>query len=395
MTIKSATPPPSKPGKTNSKVSSIAPTGDPFVFWDNYYKTHKEVPAEFQRTVAELLRDKNYAHAEAAIKFYINQNPKQSEPWMYEWLVKTIEFRHGSPDEVKQAISYASVLAKKSRNPTDLIRVADMMVLRDFYGPVGPSGYQTNIGELVDQAAQILPTNMVPPMMSVNLAVKTKDPARLADAADRLLSLGWPGIDDRIRADLATQVNLLKQSLNDEGHTVEADTLTKKVDASRVRDLFVSLKWTGDADIDLIVEEPLGATAQYRTPRTVFGGAMLKNGYGKHPEEVYVCPRAFNGTYTIRVDSIYNDESKPIHEATLTVITQEGGADEKRQQYTVNLDKPTPVVVNLTNGRRKDVLPFIAPPEPPPLTTSTAKPGARPGPNPSNPASKEKKASPR
>ena len=32
---------------------------------------------------------------------------------------------------------------------------------------------------------------------------------------------------------------------------------------------------------------------------------------GKHPEEVYVCPRGFDGDYTIRIDSIYNNEKKP------------------------------------------------------------------------------------
>ena len=30
-------------------------------------------------------------------------------------------------------------------------------------------------------------------MMSINLAQKTKDPKRMGDAVERLLSLGWPG----------------------------------------------------------------------------------------------------------------------------------------------------------------------------------------------------------
>ena len=44
-------------------------------------------------------------------------------------------------------------------------------------------------------------------------------------------------------------------------------------------------------------------------PRTVFGGALIKNGYGIHPEEIYVCPRGFNGKYTIRVSNIWADPS--------------------------------------------------------------------------------------
>jgi len=337
------------------------------VTWDNYYKGHDEEPSQVFSTIAALIKEKDFINVEAAIKGYLHHRSKQAEPWMYVWLIKSIEIRKGPESEIKTALSYAATLAKRTKNPTDLVRVADMMVLRNIYGPIGAPGFQTNIGELVDLAAEKVPANAYPPMMSVNLANKTKDPKRMADAADRLLSLGWPGIDDKMRNDVAHQVELLDKALRDDGKSDEADLLTKKVDESKVRDVYVSLKWEGEADIDLAVEEPLGATAQYKTPRTVFGGAILKNGYGKNPEEIYSCPRGFDGDYKIRVDTIFNDEAKPVKEATLTVITHEGGADEKRQETKVKLDKPTAVVVRLTGGRRKEVLPFIAPPEPPPL----------------------------
>ena len=71
--------------------------------------------------------------------------------------------------------------------------------------------------------------------------------------------------------------------------------------ASEARDLFFRLSWDGEADFDIVVEEPLGATASYPRPARVFGGSILWNGYGSHPDEIYVCPRAFDGDYTIRV----------------------------------------------------------------------------------------------
>ena len=322
---------------------------------------------------------------------------------MYELLIKTIEDgkRPDQVQETKKAIGFAAFLAKRTKNPKDLIRIADMMVIRNLYGPVGDPGFETNIGELIDLATEKEPSNPFAPMMSVNLANKTKDPKRMAEAADRLLSLGWPGFDDKIRKDLAQQVELLEKALRDEGKTDQADALAKSVAESEIRDVYVSLKWVGEADIDVSVDEPLGATARYQTPRTVFGGAIVKNGYGKHPEEVYVCPRGFDGDYTVRVDTIFNDETKPVKEATLTVITHEGGADEKRQETKVDLNKPLPVVVHLTGGRRKEVLPFIALPEAPPLvpkdpTASKAKPPTTTAPtaDPGKPARKDNKAIP-
>ena len=170
----------------------------------------------------------------------------------------------------------------------------------------------------------LVPHRFEPMVMSINLAQKTKDPKRMADAVDRLLSLGWPGQDEYFRLESANQVDTLAKTLREEGKGQEADSSSPSLTASQARDLFVRLSWDGDADFDLLVDEPLGATASYQTPRTVFGGSIIKNGYGSHPEEVYVCPRGFDGDYTIRVSTIYTNPSKPVTRLTLETITHEG-----------------------------------------------------------------------
>ena len=392
-TVRSASP--AAKTKGNPKVGESSKAGDPFAFWDKEFKGHKTRPAELFGYVAELIQTKQleqYKNAEAAIKKFIAYNPTAAEPWMYEFLVKTIEARKGPDAEVKDAISYGAMLAKRTKNPNDLVRVADMMAVRNFIGPVGRPGYETNIGELVDLAAQQVPTNAIPPMMSVNLAAKTKDPKRMAVAAEQILALGWPGIDDTLRRNLAEQVEGLVKALRDDARSDDAEALAQKVADSEGRDVYVALKWSGEGDLDLAVAEPLLTTAQYKTPRTVGGGAILKNGYGKHPEEVYVCPRGFDGDYTIRVETIFNDEAKPVRDATLTVITHEGRQGEERRESKVDLARPTPVVVHLAGGRRKEVLPFIPPPEPTSLVPKSptrgpaAKPAASPPARGSSPA---------
>jgi len=380
VTIKSMPKTAPTPNSTPKTAGPARPAGDPFKFWDDYYRTLKldeATPDKTFTTVTDLVKTKDYAHAEAAIKGYLHWHGKQAEPWMYEWLVKLIEQRKGSDQELKTTLGFAAFLAKKTRNPNDLVRVADMLVVRHFYGPVGQPGYQTNIGELVDMATEKVPANMIPPMMSMNLAFHDKEPKRMGDAADRLLSLGWPGIDDKVRLEVKDQVKLLEKALRVDGRTEEADALMVRLGESEARDVYVKLSWAGEADFDVSVDEPLGASAGYRNPRTVFGGAIIKNGYGNHTEEVYVCPRAFDGDYTIRVEAIYNDAAKPVTEGTLEVITHEGTAEQKRQLSKVDLAKPAPVVVHLAGGRRKAVLPFIAPIERPPVV---AKEKAKPRP---------------
>src|SRR5262249_38336375 len=142
----------------------------------------------------------------------------------------------------------------------------------------------------------------------------------------------------------------------------EADKLLARLAEAEARDLFIRLTWLGDAGLSLSVEEPLGATARDVTPRTVFGGSIVKGGYGSHPESIYVCPRRFDGASTIRIESIYNTPEKPALEATLEIITHEGTPQEHKETRTVRLGKtPEPVVVHLKGGRRKTVMPFLSP----------------------------------
>jgi hypothetical protein len=198
--------------------------------------------------------------------------------------------------------------------------------------------------------------------MSINLAQKTRDAARMADSIERLLSLGWPGRDEYFRLESRNQANRLAKVLREDGRSADADALLSKLAASEVRDVVVRLGWDGEADFDLIVDEPLGATAKYETPRTVLGGALISNGFGTHPEEVYVCPRAFDGEYRIRVNMIWTDPSKPVTQLTLETVAHEGTPQEKKQSYQIAPDDPgKPIVLTLKGGRRKLVLPYFDP----------------------------------
>jgi hypothetical protein len=322
----------------------------------HYYRSNdprKTDPERLRETLRILNMNGKTRDAHAALLGFLRNHPSDTQSWMYRALALAIEENQGSAADIKTALNYAADTAQRSHNPNDLVGAADALYAKGYYERVGP---------LLDEAIPKVPHRFEPLVGSINLAQKTKDPIRMADAVERLLSLGWPARDEYFRTESRNQVETMAKSLRDEGRGQEADALMAKLTASEARDLLVRLTWDGEADFDLLVEEPLGATAGYQTPRTVFGGSLIKNGYGSHPEEVYVCPRGFDGDYTIRVSAIWTNPSKPVTRLKLETFTHEGTAQETKQVHSLDPDKKDqPTVVHLTGGRRKTVLPYIDP----------------------------------
>jgi hypothetical protein len=327
---------------------------DPFAFWSDYYQKHDETADELHETVRLLNLSQKPRAVHAAILGYLTHRRKNAEPWMYEALAMAIEMNGGKPEDVKSSLNYAADLAQRTHNPTHLVSAADKLMLK---------GYYDRVGGLLDEAAAKVPHRFEPLLMSINLAGKTKDPKRMAEAIGRLLSVGRPVRDEYFRRESRKQAETLAKALTEEGRADDAKALLASLPASEARDVFVRLTWDGNADFDLVVHEPLDADVTYAMPRSVFGGSLIQNGYGSRPEEVYVCPRGFDGDYTIRINMIYNDPKKPTTRLNVETITHEGTPEEHKETVSLVPDDPKakPVVVHLKGGRRKTVLPFISP----------------------------------
>jgi hypothetical protein len=339
-------PIPPGPRSTTSQVSRGASHHDPERYWWNYFRTHDESSGQLKETVTLLSNAGKFRDVEAVLTAYLQVRNKNAEPWMYEALALAVKMNRGPDNElVRRYLNYAADMAlTRTHDPNHLVSVADQMML---------SGYYDRVGALLDQAIEKVPHRAEPLMMSVNLALWTKDPKRMGDAVERLLGLGWPGNDEMVRSEARQQVEALAKTLREENRDAEAQALLARLPQAEERDLYIRLSWSGEAVLDLSVTEPRGATAGFTTPRTSGGGTILKNSFHlRSSEEIYACPRAFDGAYTVQVKTIANNSTKPVTEATLEIITHEGGAAEQKQTKTIGLASPSPVVVRLTGGRR-------------------------------------------
>ena len=344
-------------------------TAEPYAWWNDYLSKHPVTWAELVPNLDLYRSKKRFVDIEAALRAFLRHHTNP-EPFLYEMLAVAIAENKGKLKDVQDALGYAADQAQHTNRTMDLTRVADSMAVlsEELKAPA----LLDRAGPLLDRAMEMEPGNPRPLWMSIQLANRTRSADRMASSVERLLSLGWPDADEPWRAEARRQAEALAKTLREDGRDKEAEKLLQRLAAAEPRDLVLTLTWhTGDADLDLAVTEPLGATARSTMPRTVFGGAIVKNGYGKHREEVYACPLGFSGDYKVAVETLYNDEKDPVREATLTIILHEGTDREKKETRTLRFPNPAPVVVHLDNGRRKTVLPFQAPPTPPPTAPAS------------------------
>jgi hypothetical protein len=144
--------------------------------------------------------------------------------------------------------------------------------------------------------------------------------------------------------------------------TKEAKEFQAALDQAVERDCMAIVRWTGEADLDLLVEEPSGTVCSLRSPRTTAGGIMLgdsssqtgPDSYGGH-SAAYVCPTGFDGTYRMLVRRIWG--SVTAGKVNVEVITHYRGSNAIDVRKNIGLDKDEALVVfDLKDGRRKEPL---------------------------------------
>jgi hypothetical protein len=134
-----------------------------------------------------------------------------------------------------------------------------------------------------------------------------------------------------------------------------------QIAAARQRDLVLKLSWNGDADLDLVVEEPLGTVCSRQTKYSRGGGVLVHDGVGPAPKdayELYVCPVAPTGDYRVTVRYLLGNVVAK--QAKLTVIRHQGTPQETTSSQSIVITgEETVVRLTLKAGRRTELGPVI------------------------------------
>ena len=314
--------------------------------WYDYFTTYDDASdSQVRETVRQLMKARNFSATIAMIQGALATG--HAQPWMYEALGLAMIASGSNKVEIERALMSAVDFAESSE---DLMYAAQYMAR---------NGLEKRALSIFRQVSAAEPLRPEPLQYGLQLASLVNDIDGQQWASLGVLRQAWPNE----KRELPNQANRVAQAvleqLKRENRSKEAGDFEARLAQSLVRDVLVKVTWTGDADVDVLVEEPSGTVCSFRNPRTTAGGVILgdsasrgiasKDGYS----EVYVCPEAFSGTYKMQLRRVWGKLTAG--KVTIDVYTHygTGGMLHERQQVPLG-EKDALVVFDVVKGRRNE-----------------------------------------
>ncbi len=270
------------------------------------------------------------------------------QPWMYEVMVLALQAQHAPVEEIERAMMSA---VDFSENDEAILFVANQMA---------GMGLERRALQMYRQLGDAYPFRPEPFVAGLNAAERLHDVEGLKWACVGLLSQAWPRENRDIEARAIRVAKLVLQDLHAADKLEEARQFESELDKALVRDCVVTVTWTGDADIDLMVEEPSGTLCSIRNPRTTAGGVLLGDSFSRPGgetihgySETYVCPQGFSGEYRMLVRRVWGKVTAG--KVTVDIRTTNSSTPHIRKQIELG-ERDAVVIFDVQSGRRVEPL---------------------------------------
>jgi hypothetical protein len=339
-----------KATKHAAAIELVIPAGaDENVVWNDYFAAHPDVdPEAVRETVRSRAHDRKFAEVMALIGAALRNG--QPQPWMYEALALAMQATGSSKSDVERALMSGIDFGDSAE---DYMYVAQYMAR---------SGLETRALKIFHQVSMLEPLRPEPYLFGLQLAQRLNDLEGMKWSSLGILKQAWSKDKKDVADSAARTAAAVLAQLKAEKRTREAAEFQAQLDQAKVRDCLVKVTWTGDADIDLLVEEPSGTLASFRNPRTTGGGVIVgdaaiadKRSTAEGQSETYVCPEAFDGTYRVLVRRVWGKVTAG--KVTVDVYSHYGSPQQKHMRTQVPVgEEDAMVVFDLQDGRRQEEL---------------------------------------
>ena len=319
--------------------------------WDMFFQAnlpkddaeYVTLAAQVRETARALRRKKDFVQMEAMIRAALKNGQQQN--WMYEVLAISMMANGKSGDELERTLMSAVDFVS---SPEELLHIALYME---------QTGFDKRAFQILTDVAELQPLRPEPYVKGLQIARRLNDTDAIMWACAGVLSQPWPQHEEHVETMARREAEATLLALNNQGDSPTVSKFESTLKDSAVRDCIVKVTWTGDADIDVFVEEPAGTVCSFESPRTTAGGVLLGDSYSSATKksvngvtESYVCAKGYSGVYRVLLRKVWGDVTAG--KATVDIYTNYGGENEKHIRQQVDLGKKDAMLLfDVVDGR--------------------------------------------
>ena len=347
-----------KKTESRAKIVLEQPAGmDHRQAWDQHFTKHRESEASVREAARELMTAKKFDSLIAMLHAALSHG--QAQPWMYDAMGMAMQANHAPSEEIERALMSA---VDFSQTPEDIMLVA-LYMERIGLDKEARVAMDRRALQLYREVSAAHPARPEPYMRGLKIAQRLDDLNGIQWATVGILSQAWPKDEKAIEQSAFAGAHTTLTRLREEQQTAAADAFESALDTAMIRDCVVKVTWTGNADIDVIMEEPSGSVCSFRNPRTTAGGVMMGDTFARVDgqrntegySEVYVCPQGFSGQYRMMLRRVWGQVTAG--KVSVDVYTNYRDAQQTHTRKQISLgDKDALVEFSLASGRRTEPL---------------------------------------
>ncbi len=323
---------------------SIAPE----LFWDGHFGAAVQDNALVRATVRDLMKEGRYNHVAALVQAALRHG--QPQPWMYEALGIALQMDGRPKADIERAVMSA---ADFSRSADELVYIAEYLTRLDL---------SQRALQLYQQVVKVDPLRSEAYALGLRAAQRADDLAGIQWATVGILEQAWPAEQEIVKDTAWRVAKATIEQLVEAGQRDEARAYKESIGKAIERDCVIRVSWTGDADVDLSIEEPGGSICSPIDPRGAGGGVNMGDVFtGTEGQktgvlsETYVCPRGFAGTYRGKITPVWG---KVAAGKVIVDVFQHFNTDKvEHQRQQLDLDENGAAFeFQLAEGRRTEPL---------------------------------------
>ncbi|MEM8679778.1 MAG: hypothetical protein AAGF97_10540, partial [Planctomycetota bacterium] len=324
--------------------------------WQSFFAQQRELPVEdrvpaatLRSTVRQRMNAKQFDDVSLIVETALANGI--TEPWMFEVLGLALQAGNADPAQIERALMSGIDF---SDNLSQMLSVATYM---------SRVGLEERALKLLNDICETNSSNPEPYVLAMRIARRVDDREVLLGAALGVLHQSWPEDYQDIVDEAERTVRAIRAEYVAEGNQAEVENIDLWRKNVSYRDAVATISWSGDADLDLLVEEPTGSVCSSKAQRTTSGGVLSGDSSsihaaakGESPSETYTCAEGFSGTYRVVVRPVWGEVTGG--KVSVAVTIHKGTEAEQTISREIEIaDEPVMVTFNLDQGRRREPLP--------------------------------------